>query len=241
MNSPQITHNKRNNNIQFESLREYIIFENEDLIVLNKPEGLLSIPDGYDKQIPNLRDILHRKFGQIWVVHRLDKDTSGVIIFAKNAMIHKKMNDAFNNRNVRKKYYALIHGVPFWNEKVISYPLLLDGDRRHRTTINMEKGKPAETNVLITHKDEYYSGASIWPKTGFTHQIRSHLSQIGHPIIGDTLYDKHREKDSEGNIKCLDAEKGLFLHASELEFLSEFFKLPLFVADLPVKFLAFGN
>jgi len=211
------------------------------VIALNKPEGFLTIPDGYFQDAPNLRDILRTKFGRIWVVHRLDKDTSGVIVFAKNAIMHKKLNDAFSHRQTKKKYIAFIHGVPFWTERIISYPLLINGDRRHRTIINLVNGKPAETIINITEKKMIYSEAIIWPKTGYTHQIRSHLSQIGHPVIGDALYDMHRTKAIDGAIQCPQTEKGLFLHASELKFIDKSINLPLFEAKVPKKFSAFHS
>ena len=223
--------------MEIQSLSEYIIFENIDLIALNKPEGLLSIPDGYNKEIPNLRDILRIEYRQIWVIHRLDKDTSGVIVFAKNAAMHKKLNHAFLNRKVRKKYTAFIHGVPFWHEKVISYPLLVNGDRRHRTIIDTRSGKPAKTVIKIIDKGKYVSKASLWPKTGLTHQIRSHLSHIGHPIIGDKLYDLQRINYFKEVIKFQGFDEGLYFHASELQFLDETIDLPRFVAQIPKKFL----
>ena len=84
-------------------LSDYIIYEDANIVAINKPEGLLAIPDGYDKSLPNLRDILGNVYGKIWTVHRLDKDTSGVILFAKSADVHRLLNQSFTQRNVLKR------------------------------------------------------------------------------------------------------------------------------------------
>jgi len=228
-------------NVDFDQLRDYIIYENAKVIALNKPEGMLSIPDGYDPDLPNLRDILATHFGKIWVVHRLDKDTSGIILFAKNSATHQLLNNAFMLRKTTKRYIALIHGTPFWSEKTITYPLLTNGDRRHRTIISIQKGKNTLSEVKIQEKHSKYCRILITPRTGYTHQIRSHLSNIGHPIIGDTLYDRQRIKDHRGKIAIPQLENGLFLHAQSLQFLMDEIKLPLLNAKIPEKFLTLNR
>ena len=96
----------------FLCIKKYIIHEDKEIIVINKPEGLLTIPDGFQPNLPNLRDLLISKFGSIWVVHRLDKPTSGLLIFAKNCDSHKILNKQFQNREIKKSYLALVHGFP---------------------------------------------------------------------------------------------------------------------------------
>jgi len=220
----------------FDRLEEYIIYENAHIIALNKPEGVLVIPDGYDKTQPCLQDLLTEKYGKIWVTHRLDKATSGVILFAKDSETHKFMNIAFSNRRVKKTYIAIIHGVPFWDKLTINYPLKVNGDRMHRTTISFSGGKKASTYIKILEKAQFSSKALIEPKSGYTHQIRSHLSNIGHPILGDSLYDRQRMRDPNQKIRCPATENGLFLHAFSLQFMGDDLNFPALKADLPVKF-----
>jgi len=224
------------NGSNFNLLSDYIIFENDEIIVINKPEGLLSVPDGYDQTKTNLRDILKDIFGEIWVVHRLDKSTSGVIIFAKNPRMHKILNTQFSQRNVTKKYIAYIHGSPIWDTTCIEYPLRINGDRHHRTVIDLNTGKIAKTYVEIIERRGSFCLAHIYPKTGLTHQIRSHCSNIGHPIIGDYLYDYQRTKNDQGKISTPFCKNGLFLHAADLRFLEETLNFPQFSARTPEKF-----
>ena len=165
-----------------------ILYEDNDIIALDKPSGLLSIQDGYDPLKQNLRAFLEQRFNKIWVVHRLDKDTSGVIVFAKNASTHKNLNLQFFNRSVRKIYFAISFGNPLWKKKIIDYPLKKDGDRRHRTVIDLINGKKATTIVNVKANRTERCLLEVEIKTGITHQIRSHLAAIGLPIIGDSLY-----------------------------------------------------
>jgi RluA family pseudouridine synthase len=188
-----------------------VIFENDQVIVLNKPQGLLTIEDGYHPELPNLKSILKNHFGQIWTVHRLDKETSGVILFAKNSESHKFLNTQFSLRLVKKVYQAIAHGHPFWSEKTINYPLKTNGDRRHRTVIDMKDGKQSKTLLRVIGKSDLLSYLNVFPSTGYTHQIRSHCAAIGHPILGDKLYFRGCMLDP-----FLEPDQ-LFLHASSLE------------------------
>ena len=91
-----------------------ILFEDEDLLVINKPAGLLSIPDGYDQTLPYLQQVLEPDYGQLWMVHRLDKDTSGVMVLARNAEAHRNLNQSFRDREVNKTYHGLVWPAPEW-------------------------------------------------------------------------------------------------------------------------------
>jgi RluA family pseudouridine synthase len=165
-----------------------VIWSDEHLLVVQKPSGHLSIPDGYDPYVPHLVGLLEPTFGDLWVVHRLDRDTSGVILFARSADAHRALNQQFENRQVTKIYHALIIGKPGWKEQEIDLPLLPDGDRHHRTTVNARRGKPASTTVRVLETFKNYSLIEAQPHTGYTHQIRAHLSNVGYPIVADTLY-----------------------------------------------------
>jgi RluA family pseudouridine synthase len=188
-----------------------IIFENDEIVVLNKPQGLLSIEDGYHPELPNLRSILKNHYVQIWTVHRLDKETSGVIIFAKHAETHKFLNIQFSNRQVIKKYQAIARGFPVWKEKTIDFPLRPNGDRKHRTVIDIKNGKRAKTHLQVKGKSESLSRLEVLPATGYTHQIRAHCAAVGLPLLGDQLYFRGCE------IESLNDSSQLFLHAMSLE------------------------
>lgn len=195
------------------TLSTLLIYEDNDLIVLNKPSGLLSIEDGYQPSLPNLRELLIVRFGEIWTVHRLDKETSGVILFAKNAKMHKRLNFLFASRMVKKTYQVIVQGFPIWDEKTVAYPLRVNGDRKHRTIIDPEHGKPAVTHLTLIRRCSAWSHFAAMPQTGYTHQIRAHCAAIGHPIFGDALYSRSCPTIPHPGNRTM-----LYLHASSIEF-----------------------
>jgi tRNA pseudouridine32 synthase/23S rRNA pseudouridine746 synthase len=167
-----------------------VIYHDNQIIVVSKPAGLRTIRDGYRPEYPYLTAILENDYGKMWVVHRLDKETSGVILFALNPESHRFLNEQFRNRSIKKEYHTIISGNPNWNEIAITSPLRVDGDRKHRTVVNEITGKPARTDCVILERLNEASLLEAKPLTGYTHQIRAHLSSVGFPIIGDTLYKK---------------------------------------------------
>jgi RluA family pseudouridine synthase len=194
------------------NFKEFILFEDNDIVVLNKPTGLLSIPDGYDLAQPSLKNELAAEFGRIWAVHRLDKLTSGVILYAKNEGAHRDLNEQFNRHSISKNYRAITAGFPVWQEKSINARLRVNGDRRHRTIWDARHGKAAQTRVVLLYHDDCYSCLDVFPSTGLTHQIRAHLALYGLPIVGDPLYwhtcglDRQKSADK-------DFHKDMYLHA----------------------------
>lgn len=167
-------------------LKELIIFENGDFIALNKPSGLLSIPDREGKEI-SLKDILQEKYNQVFTVHRLDKDTSGVIVFAKNEATHRHLSMQFEERQTEKIYVGLVIGSPV-NKKGSINARIAENTVKRGMMIIHQRGKESLTDYEVLEDFGIYSWMQFRIHTGRTHQIRIHMKDIGHPIVGDELY-----------------------------------------------------
>ena len=165
-----------------------ILHQDEHIIVLNKPSGLSILPEGWQPDAPYLRQMLEAQFGPIWVVHRLDKITSGVIVFARTAEAHRELNRQFERHEVEKVYHAIVEGVPLWEEKVCKMPLRVNVGHKHRTAIDHKRGKNSETHFKVLKRGQVEALIEARPKTGRTHQDRVHLFALGFPLLGDVLY-----------------------------------------------------
>jgi 23S rRNA pseudouridine1911/1915/1917 synthase len=163
--------------------RSEIIFENENFIVINKPTGLLSIPDRMQSEI-SLKDMLIHKYGEIFTVHRLDKGTSGVIVFAKNEQTHKQLSQSFEEREVEKYYIGIVHGKMQNKEGTIDAPI---AEKKGRMSTHI-KGKPSVTDYSTIENFRLFSWVKFRIHTGRTHQIRVHMQHINHSIVCDELY-----------------------------------------------------
>jgi len=167
-------------------ISDILVFENDDLIVLNKPPGLLSIPDHKGEEV-SLKKLLIEKYGEIYTVHRLDKGTSGLIVFAKNADSHKFLSQQFENRLTEKIYLGLIIGSPSEKSGTIDSPIMEHPVKKGLMVIN-RKGKESLTDYQVLEDFGIYSWVRYQIHTGRTHQIRVHMKEIGHPVAVDKLY-----------------------------------------------------
>ncbi|MCZ2223826.1 MAG: RNA pseudouridine synthase [Chitinophagales bacterium] len=163
-----------------------IILENKYFIAINKPSGVLSVPDRKQSE-PSLKDFLISKYGQIFTVHRLDKDTSGVIVFAKDAETHKQLSKLFESRGVEKFYVGLVHGKLLHSTGSIDAPIMMH-PADNGTMIIHKKGKPSLTDYKLLEQFKYFSWVQFQIHTGRTHQIRIHCQNIGNSIVCDNLY-----------------------------------------------------
>lgn len=165
-----------------------VLYDDADIILINKPTGLLSIADGYDPTLPHIKHVMEPDFGEVWIVHRLDKDTSGAMLIARNAESHRKLNEDFRLKNIEKTYHGLVTPAPTWREMDIQLPLLPDADRKHRTRVNQASGKTAQSFCRVMK----WFGAGVLMEikilTGISHQIRAHLRANDLALFGDTLY-----------------------------------------------------
>jgi 23S rRNA pseudouridine955/2504/2580 synthase/23S rRNA pseudouridine1911/1915/1917 synthase len=118
-----------------------IIHEDDQILVINKPAGLPVLPDGWDHEAPYLVKMLEEKYGKVWTVHRIDKITSGIIIFALTAEAHRSLNIQFEKHQIEKKYHAITVGVPGWTDKITKFPLRVNVGHKHRTMVDNKSGK----------------------------------------------------------------------------------------------------
>lgn len=191
-----------------------VLYADDTLLVLEKPAGLLSVPGrGEDKQ-DCLSTRALRQFPDALVVHRLDMSTSGLMLMARGPLAQRRLNDAFANRSVSKRYTAVVDGLPIslpdaWN--VIDLPIAVDWPNRPRRIIDALQGKPSQTRWRLLSHDErtQTSRVELEPITGRSHQLRVHLKALGHPILGDALYSGPRVEGLSPR---------LLLHASSIEF-----------------------
>ena len=164
-----------------------IIFENDDFVAVNKESGILTIPDRHDETQLSLYKLLTQKYGKIFIVHRLDRDTSGLILFAKNEATHKYLSQLFEQRNIEKNYLGIVRGSMPANKGSINEPIAEHPYHKGEMTIS-KKGKPSLTDYEVLEDYGIYSLVQFDIHSGRTHQIRVHTKSIGHPIICDTVY-----------------------------------------------------
>lgn len=165
-----------------------ILHLSDSFVVVNKPAGLPVLPDGWQPQAPYLLQSLQQTLGRLWVVHRLDKGSSGVMVFARNPQAHRALNLQFERRQTQKIYHALVTGCPAWETHLARHRLRVNVGHSHRTVIDHARGLDAETLLQVLRPGPAFSLVQAEPHTGRTHQIRVHLYALGHPLLGDSLY-----------------------------------------------------
>lgn len=249
-----------------ESIPLDIVYEDEDLSVINKPAGMMvHAGSGATHESRNrgtLVNALLSHYSELsqshdrvrpGIVHRLDKQTSGLIIVARNDAAHLRLAEMFSHRQIRKTYLALVHGLLKQNHGTISAPISRDAIRRTRMTTRREMGaRSAVSHYDVLERIDSRFGkftlVTVRIETGRTHQIRVHLASIGHPVVGDTLYGAPAKiPSSETRKKNTPPQETLslqrnFLHAAELEFAHPVTGKPLKLqAPLPKELKSFQN
>lgn len=204
-----------------------VIYSDDDFVVLNKRSGILIAADRYNPDAPRLDVMAEQEFGKLYAVHRIDKDTSGIIIYARNLEAQKAISMQFEQRKVQKTYHALVYGHPLWEELHVDLGLEPDGDARHRTVVNKKFGKPSVTDFHLIGICGPYSWIEAKPKTGRTHQIRVHLAANNLSIVCDPLYSGNQKPIRLSEVKRKwngdeDSERPLLsrlgLHAYKIQF-----------------------
>ena len=206
--------------------KEQVIYQNDDFIAINKPAGMLSIPDRKQSE-PSLKDILLEQLGTIYTVHRLDRETSGVIVFAKHEEAHKELSGLFEGREVSKFYNGVVHGIPYPANGTVDLPIAEHSSKKGRMMTHT-KGKPSVTDYETLKSFGIYSWMKFQIHTGRTHQIRVHMQALGNSVVCDNLYgddqpvyisklkrNYHLSKKEDEEQPIL---KRLALHSSILQF-----------------------
>lgn len=206
----------------------WLIADDGDIIVVNKPAGLLAEPTRYTGAV-NLLALAEARFGKVTLFHRLDRDTSGVILLTRSAEANRYLDHAFQTHTVAKEYVAVVSAANRLEPSgVISAAIGHDPARRDMMAVAEQGGKPAVTRYQVIAATDAAQWVQLWPQTGRTHQLRVHLAHLGAPILGDRLYGSERKPSTR-----------LMLHALRITLpAAGAFAARTFHALLPDDFLA---
>ncbi|HUX91709.1 MAG TPA: RluA family pseudouridine synthase [Gallionellaceae bacterium] len=187
-----------------------LIYRDQYLLAVNKPAGLLSVPGRGEDKADSLATRVQAEYPDALVAHRLDRDTSGLLLFPRGARMHRQISMMFEKREMQKSYVAVVMGKLAQQQGEVDLPLIVDWPNRPRHMVDAVNGKPAQTRFQVLSYDlaSNSSRVALEPITGRTHQLRVHMSATGNPIVGDSLYGG----DADGR-----AER-LLLHAHTLDF-----------------------
>jgi tRNA pseudouridine32 synthase / 23S rRNA pseudouridine746 synthase len=188
-----------------------IIYLDDALLVVNKPSGLLSVPGRGEHKQDCLVSRVQREYADALIVHRLDMETSGLLVLARGKEVHRQLSLLFQQRAVQKRYIAVVDGLPEKSSGLIDLPLICDWPNRPRQIVDHQQGKPSRTlfTVLGAGIDAHSTRMELVPETGRSHQLRVHMQSLGHPILGDRLYASEQAQARSSR---------LLLHAESLEF-----------------------
>lgn len=186
-----------------------VVFCDAHLLVLDKPSGLLTVPGRDPAHKDSLASRAQAEYPDALIVHRLDMDTSGLVVMALGPDIHRQLSRLFQDRKVEKTYLARVWGEPESDAGEVDLPLICDWPNRPKQKVCFESGKPSQTRWRKLSSDGRSSLLELTPITGRSHQLRVHMQAIGHPILGDPFY---------AHPQALAAATRLLLHAQELGF-----------------------
>lgn len=185
-----------------------VIHEDHEVLLVSKPHGLLSVPGKGPELADCLLTRVQAAFPQALLVHRLDRDTSGVMVFALTPHAQRHLGLQFEKRQTKKVYVARVAGRVADKTGTVDLPLIVDWENRPKQRVDHETGKPALTDWRVLRASDVETRVRLMPKTGRSHQLRVHMAEIGHPILGDPFY-------SEGAAR---AHPRLMLHSESLSF-----------------------
>ncbi len=186
-----------------------IVYQDNDIVILNKPSGLLTVPG----KAPEHKDSLDYRVRLVWpqarIVHRLDMATSGLVVMAMHADSQRILNKQFEMRQTQKRYYALLEGQLPADSGAVDLPLVCDWPNRPKQMVHFESGKPSLTYFRVLERNKLHTKVELTPVTGRSHQLRVHMLWLGHPILGDKFYGTEQGKCSVDRLQ---------LHAGSLAF-----------------------
>ncbi len=171
--------------MKLKSFKAYIVFEDDNLIAINKPAGVSSLQDRFGRET-SIQQLAQAYCETAQLCHRLDKETSGILVIAKNPETYREMAISFEKRTIKKTYRAVVDGRHYFQDLVVSTPLSVSS--RGRAKVDRKSGKEAETAFSVMENFRHYTLVSCFPKTGRLHQIRIHLTTQNAPISGDGVY-----------------------------------------------------
>ncbi len=169
--------------------RPQLIYEDEHVLVVSKPPFLLTVPDRYAPEKANLFHMMQERYGRVFVVHRLDKETSGILVMARNEEAHRHLSLQFEHREVEKAYLTIVEGRLHYEEGLIDKPLMPIDSKPVRVVVSA-KGKPAQTRYKVVEYLGNFTLVRAWILTGRMHQVRVHFQALGYPLVVDPLYGR---------------------------------------------------